>query len=167
MARKQKEIVFDKWELKILQRLQQDADVSIAELGQQIGLSQTPCWRRIQRLKDLGVIQRTSAILDREALGLDFVAYTFVKIALPSRQNMVAFEEAVMTWPEVVACEKVTGAGDYLIKVVCPDIHAYDDFLRDKLLASEIVADTQSRIVVSTVKNETSLPFEADVDELR
>jgi len=85
MARKQKEIVFDKWELKILQRLQQDADVSIAELGQQIGLSQTPCWRRIQRLKDLGVIQRTSAILDREALGLDFVAYTFVKIALPSR----------------------------------------------------------------------------------
>jgi len=74
---------------------------------------------------------------------------------------MMDFEKAIMGWPEVVACEKVTGAVDYLIKVVCPDIHAYDDFLRDKMLASELVADTQSRIVVSTIKNETSLPLDS------
>ena len=113
-------------------------------------------------MKDQGVIRRTAAILDREALGLMFVSYTFVKLALPSRDNMAAFEDAIVTWPEVTLCEKVTGAVDYLIRVVCPTIHDYDDFLRDKLLALALVADTQSRIVVSSLKDETSLPIELE-----
>jgi Lrp/AsnC family transcriptional regulator len=152
-------ITLDAWEVKILQVLQTDADLSVADLAQRIGLSQTPCWRRIKRLKDIGVIRRTAAILNRHTLGLEFVSYTYVKLALPSRDNMIAFEDAIQQWPEVTLCEKVTGAVDYLIKVVCPNIQDYDAFLRDKLLALSLVADTQSRIVVSTIKDETSLPL--------
>ncbi|MBL4719933.1 MAG: Lrp/AsnC family transcriptional regulator [Alphaproteobacteria bacterium] len=158
----EKNISFDEWEIKILLILQEDASLSIAELAQRVGLSQTPCWRRVKRLKEIGVIRRTAAILDRHALGLEFVSYTYVKLALPSRDNMEAFETAILRWPEVTFCEKVTGAVDYLIKVVCVNIQDYDLFLRDKLLALSLVADTQSRIVVSTIKDETSLPIRGD-----
>lgn len=131
----------------------------VNEVATAVGLSQTPCWRRIKRMKDAGVIMSTVALVDRHTLGLDFVAYAFVKLALPNRTNMDRFDRLVARWPEVTFCERITGAVDYLLKIVAADITDYDTFLREKLLDSDLVSDVQSRIVVATVKETTALPI--------
>ncbi len=131
----------------------------MAELAERVGLSSSPCWRRVKRLQDAGVIVRQVAHLDRDRLGLQFVVYAFVKLASPNRNNLERFELDVARWPEVVLCEAMTGAADYLIKVVTADVRSYDRFLRDKLLAETVVADVQSRIVVHTVKETNRLPL--------
>jgi Lrp/AsnC family transcriptional regulator len=152
-------IDLDAGDLRILRVLQRDASLSIAEIAREAGMSATPCWRRIKRLKDEGVVRRIAALVDREAVGLGFVAYAFVKLALPSRENMERFDRLIERWPEVVTCERVTGAVDYLLKVVTDDIKTYDEFLRLKLLDHELVSEVQSRIVVSTVKDTAALPI--------
>lgn len=149
----------DPTDLKILAELQVDASRSTADIASAVGLSQTPCWRRIKRMKDAGVIRAVTATVDRESLGLTFTSYAFVKLAMPSRANMERFDRLVGIWPEVVTCERVTGAVDYLLKVVARDIKEYDVFLREKLLDCDLVSDVQSRIVVSTVKDTTALPL--------
>ncbi len=157
-----KETNFDEWEIRILHLLQGNGEISMAELAERVGLSQTPCWRRVKRLKEMGVIKRTVAIADRHALGLDFVAYALIKLAMPNRENMEIFERAMVARPEVVTCEKITGAVDYVIKVLCPSIQAFDVFLRDHVHGLGVIADTQSRIVVCTIKEETALPVRRD-----
>ena len=149
----------DPGDIRILRIMQRDASLPIAEIARQAGMSQTPAWRRIKRLKDAGVLRAVVALVDREPVGLRFVAYAFVKLGVPSRQNMEAFDRMVNLWPEVLLCERVTGAVDYLIKVVTEDIQAYDRFLRFKLLDNDLVTDVQSRIVVATVKETTALPL--------
>ncbi|MHC5652934.1 Lrp/AsnC family transcriptional regulator [Stappia sp.] len=151
--------LLDPSDIRVLKILQRDASLSIAEIAREAGMSQTPCWRRIKKLKESGIIRQTVAVVDREAVGLGFVAYAFVKLAVPSRENMETFDKLVDRWPEVVICERITGAVDYLIKVVTSDIKAYDDFLRLKLLDNAMVSDVQSRIVVSTVKQTVALPL--------
>lgn len=152
-------IALEAGDLRILRVLQRDASLSVAEVAREVGMSATPCWRRIKRMKEAGVIRRVAALVDREAVGLGFVSYAFVKLALPSRENMERFDRLVERWPEVVTCERVTGAVDYLLKVVTEDIKTYDDFLRLKLLDNELVSDVQSRIVVATVKDTAALPI--------
>ena len=153
------DIELDPGDIRILRILQRDASLSVAEIAREAGMSQTPAWRRIKRLKDAGVIRGTVALVDRHPVGLNFVAYAFVKLGLPSRQNMDNFDRLVKLWPEVLLCERITGAVDYLIKVVTEDIEAYDRFLRYKLLDNEFVTDVQSRIVVSTIKDTPALPI--------
>nr|WP_321444060.1 Lrp/AsnC family transcriptional regulator [uncultured Cohaesibacter sp.] len=152
-------LTLDSGDIRILKVLQNDASLSIAEIAKLAGMSQTPCWRRIKKLKETGVLKQVTAIIDRESVGLGFVSYAFVKLTVPSRKNMEEFDKLVALWPEVVACERITGAVDYLVKVVTEDIKAYDNFLCYKLLNSELVSDVQSRIVVSTVKETASLPL--------
>ncbi|MEM9222060.1 MAG: Lrp/AsnC family transcriptional regulator [Pseudomonadota bacterium] len=149
----------DDTDRRILRALQADATRSVSEIAEEVGLSQTPCWRRIKRLREAGVILGNVAQIDAEAVGLAFTSYAFVKLALPSRTNMDRFDVLVRQWPEVVTCERITGAVDYLIKVVARDIKEYDAFLRDKLLDSDLVSDVQSRIVVATVKPPAPLPI--------
>ena len=131
----------------------------MAELADRVGLSSSPCWRRVRRLQEMGVIKRQVAQLDREQLGLHFVVYVYVKLAKTSRESLEQFETDVQLWPEVVLCELMTGAADYLIKVVTGDVRSFDHFLREKLLAETVVIDTQSRIVVRTVKVTSRLPL--------
>lgn len=152
-------ILLDPLDVRILRILQRDASLAIAEVAREAGMSQTPCWRRIKRMKDSGVIRQISALIDREAVGLEFVVYTFVKLGVPSLDNMTEFDRKVRTWPEVITCERVTGAVDYLIKVVAEDMKAYDSFLRMKLLDNTLVTDVQSHIVVATVKDTPALPL--------
>jgi Lrp/AsnC family transcriptional regulator len=152
--------VLDPGDIRILRILQEDASLSVAEVARQAGMSQTPAWRRIRRLKELGAIRSVVALVDRHAVGLDFVAYAFVKLGLPSRQNMEKFDRLVRLWPEVLVCERITGAVDYLIKVVTRDIQTYDEFLRLKLLDNDLVTDVQSRIVVATIKDVPALPID-------
>ncbi|SNZ08596.1 Lrp/AsnC family transcriptional regulator [Cohaesibacter gelatinilyticus] len=149
----------DSGDIRILKVLQKDASLSIAEIAKQAGMSQTPCWRRIKKLKEQGILRQITAVVDREAVGLGFVSYAFVKLTVPSRKNMEEFDRLMRIWPEVVTCERITGAVDYLVKVVTEDIKSYDNFLCYKLLNSELVSDVQSRIVVSTVKETVALPL--------
>jgi Lrp/AsnC family transcriptional regulator len=147
-------------DIRILRILQTDASLNVAEVARQAGMSQTPAWRRIKRLKESGAIRTIVALVDRHAVGLDFVAYAFVKLGLPSRRNMENFDRLVKLWPEVLVCDRITGAADYLIKVVTKDIQSYDEFLRLKLLDNELVTDVQSRIVVATIKDISALPID-------
>lgn len=149
----------DRTDIRILDELQQDATLSMTELAERVGLSSSPCWRRVKRLQEIGAIKRQVAQLDREFLGLHFVVYVYVKLSRTSRESLERFEADVQLWPEVVLCELMTGASDYLIKVVTEDVRSFDNFLREKLLAETIVDDTQSRIVVRTVKETSRLPI--------
>ena len=110
-------------------------------------------------MEEQGIIQRRVTLLDRNQLGLNFEVFATVKLALPNRTNLQAFEDMVMAWEEVSECMTVTGAVDYIIRIVTTDMHAYDDFLRDKLLGSALVSDVQSRIVIKVAKRSTSLPL--------
>ena len=148
----------DQTDLRILDQLQQDSSLSMAELAERVGLSTSPCWRRVRRMQESGIIKGQSARLERQSLGLGFVVYAFIKLTTPTRDALNTFEGIMRAWPEVMLCECMTGAADYLIKVVATDVQGYDRFLRDKLLATEMVADVQSRIVVHTVKDTTRLP---------
>jgi len=150
----------DAVDVRILELLQADASLSIAELAEKVGLSSSPAWRRIERLKKAEIITAQVTLLDYEKLGLKFEVFASVKLQLPSRENLERFEAAAKLWPEVVECASVTGAADYMLRVITRDIHAYDDFLRDKMLALGLVSDVQSRIVMRVPKRTTAAPLE-------
>jgi Lrp/AsnC family transcriptional regulator len=103
-------------------------------------------------------------VLDAEKLGLAFEVYISVKLALPSRTNLEAFEARLENWPEVVSCQTVTGHEDYMLRVMTRDMHAYDDFLRDKLLASDLVSGVESRIIMRSVRQTTAVPISLVID---
>jgi DNA-binding Lrp family transcriptional regulator len=151
--------ILDAIDAKILDLIQYDASLSVAEIADRVGLSSSPCWRRIKRLEDVGVIQRRVTILDREALGLNFEVYATVKLSLPTKENLDAFETAVNRWPEVTHCATVTGGEDYVLRIITRDMHAFDDFLREKILSLGLVSNIESRIVIRSVKNATAVPL--------
>ncbi|HEV7228864.1 Lrp/AsnC family transcriptional regulator [Brevundimonas sp.] len=149
----------DAIDARILDILQHDAGLSVAEVADRVGLSASPCWRRIKRLEDQGLILKRVTLLDAAQLGLDFEVYAIVKLNLPSTENLERFESAVAAWPEVVQCATITGREDYVLRIVTSDMHAFDKFLREKLLALGIVSDCESHIVTRGVKNVTTLPL--------
>lgn len=149
----------DPTDAKILDLIQKDAALSVADIAERVGLSSSPCWRRIKRMEEAGVIERRVTLLNTKQLGLNFEVVANVKLELPSRENLEAFEAMIQKWPEVTECMTVTGAVDYLVHIVTTDMHAYDDFLRDKLLGSSLVSDVQSRIVIRVSKRTTALPL--------
>lgn len=149
----------DAVDAKILDLIQHDAGLSVAEIAERVGLSSSPCWRRIKRLEETGIIQRRVTILDREKLGLGFEVYCTVKLSLPTRDNLESFEATIRKLPEVVQCATVTGACDYELRIVTRDMHAFDDFLRDKILSLGLVSNIESRIVIRGVKNTTAVPL--------
>jgi Lrp/AsnC family transcriptional regulator len=149
----------DAIDARILDILQHDAGLSVAEVADRVGLSASPCWRRIKRLEDQGLILKRVTLLDAVQLGLDFEVYAIVKLNLPSTENLERFEAAVAGWAEVVQCATITGREDYVLRIVTSDMHAFDKFLREKLLALGIVSDCESHIVTRGVKNVTTLPL--------
>ncbi len=151
--------ILDAIDAKILDLIQYDAGLSVAEIAEQVGLSSSPCWRRIKRLEDVGVIERRVTLLNGEKLGLSFEVYAEVKLNMPSKENLNAFEAAVVNLPEVAQCATVTGGMDYVLRIVTRDMHAFDDFLREKLLSLGLVSEVESRIVIRNVKNSTAVPL--------
>ncbi len=151
--------VLDSVDARILELIQHDAALSVAEIAEQVGLSSSPCWRRIKRLEDAGVIRRRVTLLDGEKLGLGFEVFAEVKLALPSKENLEAFEIAIADLPEVAERATVTGGMDYVLRIVTRDMHAFDEFLRGKLLSLQLVSDVESRIVVRNVKSSTAMPL--------
>lgn len=157
--------LIDELDARILDLIQEDASLSVADLAERVGLSPSPCWRRIKRLEDLGVILKRVTVLDPDRLGLGFEVYVSVKLSLPSRTNLEAFESRLENWPEVVSCQTVTGHEDYMLRVMTRDMHAYDDFLRDKLLASDLVSGVESRIIMRSVRQTTAVPISLVLDK--
>lgn len=144
---------------KILHLLQTNAALSVADIANKIGLSSSPCWRRIKRLEETGIIQKRITVLDRAKLGLDFEVFVSVKLVLPNRTNMEKFEHAVQLMPEVVQCAVVTGMVDFILRVVTKDMHSYEDFLREVLLSIDLISDVQSRIVLRQSKESHVIPL--------
>jgi DNA-binding Lrp family transcriptional regulator len=149
----------DPTDAKILDLIQHDAGLSVAQIAEQVGLSSSPCWRRIKRLEEDGIILRRVTILDREKLGLAFEVYCTVKLSLPTKENLDTFEQSVKQWPEVAQCATVTGAADYELRIITRDMHAFDDFLRERILSLGLVSNIESRIVIRSVKNSTAAPL--------
>lgn len=149
----------DAVDARILDLIQHDAGLSVAEVAERVGLSSSPCWRRIKRLEDAGVILRRVTILDREKLGLGFEVYCTAKLSLPTKENLEAFEAAIDGWSEVVQCATVTGSADYELRIITRDMNAFDEFLREKLLSLGLVSNVESRIVIRGVKNSTAVPL--------
>src|SRR4051812_21763 len=149
----------DNIDIRIIDALQRDADLPVAELGKKAGLSATPCWRRVKILEERGVLGRKVRVLNRQALGLKFVAFINVSLSTNGRQSLGQFERAVSKMPEVVECHLVTGTMDYVMKVVTVDIEAYQDFVRTVLTPLPFIREVHSYVSLTEVKSEAALPL--------
>jgi Lrp/AsnC family transcriptional regulator len=149
----------DKIDVKILHALQEDASHSAAEIAESVGLSQSPCWRRIQRLKEEGYISRIVALLDRRKLDLSTQLFVQVKVLRNDRASLAEFTEAIRTFPEVLECHVVLGAYDFLLRVIVRDMQAYERFYFGKLAGVPNIREVNSFVAALEVKNTTSLPF--------
>lgn len=149
----------DAFDHRILAALQQDGRLSNVELAERIGLSPSPCLRRVKRLERDGLISAYRAVLQRKPIGLGFTAFVGVKIDGHADDRATAFEAAVVAMPEVVACHMVAGEADYLLEVVVPDLEQYQRFLVGKLLELALVREVRSNIAIQTLKASAPLPL--------
>jgi Lrp/AsnC family transcriptional regulator len=154
---------FSAIDLQILDTVQQDASLTTQEISERINISQSPCWRRINRLEEQGVIKRKVAILDREKLGLDVVVFATISLTTQGRSNLDDFEREVRTLSEVMECYTMTGTWDYMLKVVVKNIRCYELFVRQKLTNLAHVREIHSHIAVTEIKYTTVLPLHYDV----
>lgn len=148
----------DQTDRKILAILQQDASLPIAEVAARVNLSQTPCWRRIQRLEANGVIERRVAILDPEKIGIGIQVLVDIEAGDHSPDWLQRFEGAVRTMPEVMEVHRTTGDSDYLMRVAVADMPTYDAFYK-KLIAAVPIKKVTSRFSVERVKWTTAYPI--------
>ena len=150
-------------DLRILQLLQSDASLSTAEIAEKVGLSQSPCWRRISRLEQAGLIKRRVAVLDHQKLGMEVVVFVNISLTAHGRQNLAAFEKEIRLFPEVLECYTVTGQMDYLLKIVTKDIQHYESFIRNQLMTLPMIREMHSTIAVTEIKDTTELPLETQI----
>jgi len=152
-------IDLDSTDRRILGWLQQAPGINAAELGEKIGLSQSACWRRMQRLRDEGVIKEQPVKIDREKVGLNTMVFAHVKLTSHGRGNLAEFSEAVSQYPEVLDCYVLLGNVDYLLRIVTEDIKAYERFFFDKLSQLPGIQEVNSSIVLSDIKHSNVLPI--------
>ena len=126
-------------------------------------MSQSPCWRRVNRLEEEGVIQKRVAVLDRQALGMEVVVFATINLTQTGRQNLLAFETEIERYPEVVECYTMTGIWDYILKIVTRDIRHYEDFVRNTLTATDMIRELHSHMAVTEIKNSTALPLDTQM----
>jgi Lrp/AsnC family transcriptional regulator len=143
---------------KILALLQNDASLSVAEIGNRVGLSSTPCWKRIQRLETEGVIQKRVALVDQDKLGLGVTVFVSIETGDHSQEWLARFAETVTAMPEVMEFYRMAGDVDYMLRVVVPDIAGYDAFYK-RLIASVPLKNVTSRFAMERIKSITALPI--------
>jgi Lrp/AsnC family transcriptional regulator len=143
---------------KILALLQQDASRSVAEIGNLVGLSSTPCWKRIQRLETEGVIQKRVALVDQDKLGLGVTVFVSIETGDHSQQWLDRFASEVRAMPEVMEFYRMAGDVDYMLRVVVPDIQGYDAFYK-RLIATVPLKNVTSRFAREKIKATTALPI--------
>ena len=148
----------DKQDRKILDLLQKDGALTAAELAERIGLSKAPCWRRIKRLEEEGVIKQTVALLNARDLNLGTTVFVTLKTANHSEAWFEKFVKAVRDIPEVVEIHRMSGDVDYLMRIVVPDIDAYD-LVYKRLIAAVEFKDVSASFALETIKHTTALPL--------
>ena len=148
----------DATDRKILALLQDDASLSVAEIGNRVGLSSTPCWKRIQRLEADGVIQKRVAVIDQDKLGLGVTVFVSVESSDHSEAWLKKFADAVSAMPEVMEFYRMAGDVDYMLRVVVADMQSYDVFYK-KLIATVPLKNVTSRFAMEKIKSTTSLPI--------
>lgn len=150
----------DKIDLKILGFMQRDASLSTAELAERIGLSQSPCWRRIQRLRDEGYIKAQVAIVDWQKLGFLMQIFAQVKMATRTDDEVDKFVRAVNAIPEITECYSLFGERDFMLKILAPDVKWYQSFVFSVLRKLPGVIDVQSTVTLLEAKYTTAVPLE-------
>lgn len=143
---------------KILECLQEDSALAVAEIAERVGLSKTPCWRRIRQLEESGVIRRRVALLDRDKLNLGVTVFVGVKTSKHDVKWLENFAKAVVNFPEVVEFYRMSGDVDYMLRVVVPDIAAYDAFYQ-RLIQRIDLTDVSSSFAMEEIKYTTALPL--------
>jgi Lrp/AsnC family leucine-responsive transcriptional regulator len=146
---------------KILALLQQDGRMSVAELAEQVGLSASPCLRRVRMLEQAGVIARYVAVLNQQSVGLPVSVFVSIKLESQREEALERFGKAIARWPEVLECYLMTGPRDYLLRVVVADLAAYERFLKQKLTRLSGVGSIESSFALEQVKYTNVLPLEA------
>ena len=143
---------------KILAVVQQDASLSVAEIGQRVGLSSTPCWKRLQKLEAEGVITRRVAIVDQEKIGLGITVFVSVETGDHSQDWLKRFAETVSAMPQVMEFYRMAGDVDYMLRVVVRDMQSYDAFYK-KLIETVPLKNVTSRFAMERIKQTTALPI--------
>jgi Lrp/AsnC family transcriptional regulator len=148
----------DRLDRRILDLLQHDGSLTAADIAERVGLSKAPCWRRIQRLQETGVITRTVALLDAKALNVGTTVFVTIKTASHSAAWLEKFIRTVREIPEVTEIHRLSGEADYLLRIVVPDIDAYDDVYKS-LIAGCDFSDVSASFSLETIKHTTALPL--------
>jgi Lrp/AsnC family transcriptional regulator len=151
-------LMLDSMDLKILELIQNDSTMAVADIGKAVGLSTTPCWRRIRRLEEDGVVQRRVAILDPGKVHAGVTVFVSIKTDAHTIEWLEAFHEAVVEFPEVVEFYRMSGEVDYLLRVVVPSIEAYDAFYK-KLISRISITKVSSAFAMEQIKYTTAVPL--------
>ena len=150
--------MLDAMDIKILEILQQDCTLPVAEIGKAIGLSTTPCWRRIQKMEEIGVIQKRVALLDPAAVRAGVTVFVSIKTDQHNIDWLEKFHAVVVEFPEVVEFYRMSGDVDYLLRVVVPDIGSYDAFYK-RLISRIAISKVASAFAMEQIKYTTALPL--------
>lgn len=148
----------DALDLKILELLQNDCTLPVAEIGKAVGLSTTPCWRRIQKLEQDGVIQKRVALLDPAAVGAGTTVFVAITTSHHNPEWLERFHQVIQELPEIVEAYRMSGQVDYMLRVAVPDIAHYDAFYK-KLIARIDISDVSSSFAMEQLKFTTALPL--------
>jgi Lrp/AsnC family transcriptional regulator len=146
---------------KILAVMQEDASLSVADIGERVGLSSTPCWKRIQRLEQDGVITRRVALVDQNKVGLGITVFVSIESGDHSENWLKTFAQAVSAMPEVMEFYRMAGDVDYMLRVVVADMQSYDVFYK-KLISTVALKNVTSRFAMEKIKSVTALPIPAN-----
>ena len=153
------EMVLDEIDYKILRILQQNADLPITEIGEQVGLSHTPCWRRIKKMQDSGILGKRHYQINGKEIDFDISIFVFIKLNQHSAGVLDEFEEHVRPIPEVVQCFTVSGEFDYLLRIVVKSVHDYEKTVKEQILKLPNVGTVNSHFSLKEIKNTTELPI--------
>jgi Lrp/AsnC family transcriptional regulator len=151
--------MLDEMDIKILRILQEDCTRPVAEIGKEVGLSTTPCWRRVQKLEEAGIVRRRVALLDARQVNAGVTVFVSIKTDQHSHEWLEKFHSAVADFPEVVEFYRMSGDVDYLLRVAVPDIAAYDVFYK-KMIARIEIAKVSSAFAMEQIKYTTALPLQ-------
>ncbi len=154
---------FDSIDVNILKQLQKDASLTAQEIADKVNLSTSPCWRRINRLEQTGIIQKKVALLDSKKLGMQMVTFVSISLSRNDEDSLETFEEQVQQFPEIVECYTVTGTMDYFLKIITRDIQHFESFLRRHLAQLPLIREIHSNVAVTQIKYSTELPLDTQL----
>src|SRR3954469_21945991 len=151
----------DRHDVLLLSELQRDSRQTVQQLAEAVGLSSTPCWKRVKEMEAAGIIRGYTALVDREKVGLSLCVLAEVNLTRHNEDDVRRFEHAVAGTPQIVSCYATTGQADYVLKVLVPDIKSYESFLHETAFKLPGVTHVRSSVVLKEIKAESGLPLDA------